>query len=58
MIYLKLVIYTLAIIVGVYQLITNKPIEEKKKKEILNKFLLAFFILFLTFQLIDIVRTF
>jgi hypothetical protein len=51
--YFKILVYSTAIIVGVYQLITNKFIEEKRKI-VLNKFLLAFFILFLVFQLIDI----
>ncbi len=54
--YFKILIYTLAIIVGVYQLITNKLIDEKKRI-LLNRFLLAFFILFLTFQLIDIIKS-
>ena len=54
--YFKILVYTIAIIVGIYQLITNKFIEEKRKV-ILNKFLLAFFILFLVFQLIDIFKS-
>ena len=59
--YLKILVYSIAIIIGVYQLITNKFIEEEeeeeKRKIILNKFLLAFFILFLVFQLIDIFKS-
>lgn len=54
--YFKILVYTIAIIVGIYQLITNKFVEEKRKV-ILNKFLLAFFILFLIFQLIDIFKS-
>ena len=54
--YIKIIIYSIAIILGIYQLITNKLIEDKRKV-ILNKFLLAFFILFLIFQLIDIINT-
>jgi uncharacterized membrane protein len=62
--YFKILVYSIAIIIGVYQLITNKFIEEEeeeeeeeKRKIILNKFLLAFFILFLVFQLIDIFKS-
>jgi hypothetical protein len=54
--YFKILVYTIAIIVGIYQLITNKFVEEKRKV-ILNKFLFAFFILFLIFQLIDIFKS-
>lgn len=54
--YIKIIIYSIAIILGIYQLITNKLFEDKRKV-ILNKFLLAFFILFLIFQLIDIINT-
>ncbi len=54
--YLKIVVYSLAIIIGMYHLFTNKLMTEKRKI-FFNKFLLCFFILFLIFRLIDIIKT-